>query len=291
MKTIDFAHAACEKVRRYMDSYISNELLVETNHEVLQHLEGCSSCAAELEVRLRIRKSLQNAVRAETAQPGLQAKIQARIRDHELEAPARWVAPRWFLAIAAMLLLTAGLWVPVQFWRARSQQDAFIQTLSARLATVLRVGLADHIHCAVFRKYQKDPPSVQQMQSTLGPRYSRLVSVAADRVPRDYRLVIGHQCSYRGRRYIHLAFRGESALMSLVITRKNAGESFTKENLVPLLREAGVAIYGARTGQFQVSGFETADYLVYVVSDLAKENNLQMTASLAPAVRDFLGRL
>jgi hypothetical protein len=31
-----------EKARKYLDSYISNELMVETSHEVFEHLEGLS---------------------------------------------------------------------------------------------------------------------------------------------------------------------------------------------------------------------------------------------------------
>ena len=39
MNRIQFGEGACEKIRQYLDSYVSNELLVETNHEVLRHLE------------------------------------------------------------------------------------------------------------------------------------------------------------------------------------------------------------------------------------------------------------
>ena len=55
MNRVQFGEGACEKTRRYMDAYISNELLVETNHELLRHLEGCVACSAELETRGRLR--------------------------------------------------------------------------------------------------------------------------------------------------------------------------------------------------------------------------------------------
>jgi anti-sigma factor RsiW len=63
MNVIQFGDAACGKVRGYLDSYLSNELLVETNHEVLRHLESCPQCAAELSTRARVRTGLQAAVR------------------------------------------------------------------------------------------------------------------------------------------------------------------------------------------------------------------------------------
>ena len=41
MNVINFNEKTCEKIRRYFDSYLDNELLVETNHEVLRHLSVC----------------------------------------------------------------------------------------------------------------------------------------------------------------------------------------------------------------------------------------------------------
>jgi hypothetical protein len=38
MNVINFNDKACERIQRYFDSYLDNELLVETNHEVLRHL-------------------------------------------------------------------------------------------------------------------------------------------------------------------------------------------------------------------------------------------------------------
>ena len=46
MNRIPSGEGACEKIRRYLDSYVTNELLVETNHEVLRHIEGCPACAS-----------------------------------------------------------------------------------------------------------------------------------------------------------------------------------------------------------------------------------------------------
>ena len=41
-------NADCRQIRELMDSYISGELTVESNHDVLRHLERCESCRAEL---------------------------------------------------------------------------------------------------------------------------------------------------------------------------------------------------------------------------------------------------
>ena len=38
----------CRDVREMADSFLGEELLTETNHEILRHLETCPVCRAEL---------------------------------------------------------------------------------------------------------------------------------------------------------------------------------------------------------------------------------------------------
>jgi len=51
----------CRRFRDIADSYLSEELLVETNHEVLRHLESCPTCRAELAARRQVRRVLRSA--------------------------------------------------------------------------------------------------------------------------------------------------------------------------------------------------------------------------------------
>ncbi len=80
MSVIQLPDAACGKVRGYLDSYLSNELLVETRHEVLRHLEGCPQCSAELGMRASVRTQLRAAVRATSVPGGLEARVQRAVR-------------------------------------------------------------------------------------------------------------------------------------------------------------------------------------------------------------------
>jgi hypothetical protein len=69
---------------------------------------------------------------------------------------------------------------------------------------------------------------------------------------------------------------GGGKIVSLILTRKKYGES-----LVGGIHQTGV-------DRFQVVGFESHDYLAYVISDLDAQQNLQLAANLAPTVRDYL---
>ncbi len=290
---VDHEQAGCGKVRGYLESYISNELLVETNHEVLHHLENCTACAAELETLTRIRARLKTAVQNQTVPPELQVRIRERLRTQ----PARTVFTvewaRWAVTAAAVLVLSVGAWFTVPGTRLpalsdRRAQDAFIQKVSERVGAVLRVGLGDHIHCTVFRKYEKNPPPLDQLAAGIGPKYSQLVLLVRAKVPGQYRIIMAHQCGYKGRRFIHVALQNGSNLMSLVIATKQDGESLN--DLQESLRPSGIPVYQSAARKFEIAAFETDRYLAFIVSDLGDRKNLEVAAELAPAVHEFLSK-
>ena len=296
MNRIEFGQGGCETTRKYLDSYISNELLVETNHEILRHVESCSACAAELETRTRLRARLKSAVNAQSVPPELQVRIREQIRRSESGwAGFTWLSagwPRWAGAMAsAVVVIGFGLWVTLPGERLpgltdRPAQNAYIQRISTSLAAVLKVGLGDHIHCSIFRKYPKNPPAPEMMESDLGPAYKGLLPVVRAAVPDDYRVVMAHQCSYLGRKFIHLTFEKDGRLLSLVVARKQAGESL--EGLAPSSEPDGIPIYQSAAGRYRVAGFEAGNFFAYVVSDLKDKSNLQIAAHVAPTVRQFL---
>jgi anti-sigma factor (TIGR02949 family) len=292
MNRVPFGEGGCEKARRYLDSYISNELLVETNHEMLRHLDGCPACTAEADARTRLRARLKTAVEAQSVPPELQARVRESIR---ARASRRWLGAGWTgwaLASAAGLAVAMGVWttlplkLPLPSTDDRPAQNVYIQKVSERVAAVLKVGLGDHIHCAVFRKYPRNPPGAEQMEKDLGPEYKGLMQVVKAAVPANYRLVMAHQCSYARRKYVHLTLQNGQNLISLVIARKDEGE--TMRGLRAAASPSGIPVYQSPAERYEVAGFETDRYLAFVVSDLSAGKNLQVAVELARGVREFL---
>jgi len=262
--------AACEKVRGHLDSYLSRELPEATNGEVLRHLERCAHCAAELETRARVRAQLQAAVRSAPVPGGLEAKVRRAVRG-EVARPRTGL---WAVAAAAAVIVCVVL---VSRLRVESNpEEAILGKTSGRLAAVLNVGLRDHLHCAVFRKYSKLPVAASQMAADLGPGFAELVPLVQAKLPGDFVLIQGHRCSAGGRQYTHFIMAGGGKLVSVILTRKQPGESLSG------------GIHQAGVDRFQVVGFESHDYLAYVISDLEAQQNLQWAANLAPTLREFL---
>lgn len=221
--------------------------------------------------------------------PGLETRIRAAVKNEG--APRQRTSRLGWRAVGAlaMTLLSVGIAYQSGYLRlTRDSQDSYIAAVSNRVASILRPGLKDHIHCALYRKYPAAAPPAEKFVAELGPEYRNLVQVAARQAPAGYKVMIGHKCRYQGRQFVHLALTKGNQVLSLVIAAKNEGESFTTEQLRPALQEGGTAFYQASTQRFAISAFETERYLVYTVSDLPAEQNLRLMAAMAPGVRGVL---
>jgi anti-sigma factor (TIGR02949 family) len=271
MSNLPIEGASCERVRGHLDAYVSGELPEESRREVERHLETCSGCAAELGMLARVRTQLQAAVRATPVPLDLQAKVRRAVKS-ETSRPRTGL---WAVGAAAAVILCAGL---LSLWRAKTDPEgAILRKASGRIGAVLNVGLRDHLHCAIFRKYSRQAVAPAEMAAELGPGFADLAPLVQTKLPGDFRIIQGHHCDAGGRPYTHFIISGGGGkIVSLILTRRRPGE---------LLRGG---IHQMGVDRFQVVGFESHDYLVYLISDLDAQQNLQWTANLAPTLRAFL---
>ena len=287
MSLVNFEQHQCKKIRSYLDSYLNNELLVETNHEVLRHMENCTDCARALEDRTRVKSLLQQAVRREAASADLREHIAQDIRNRK-STTAAWsfnTGLRWAVAAAALVVMAIGSWAVIHSLNSRKPQSQ--EVALAQGAQILRIGLNDHINCAVVHEQANKRFTPEKMVERLGADYAGLLPVVKEKAPAGYEVVIAHKCHVDRREFVHMILKDGEKVLSLVITKKN-GEAFPESTALDVSRAAGVPIYQARLQDYEVAGFETRDYLGFVVSNLAQTDNLEIASTLAPAVRDFL---
>ena len=300
MNVVNFNDKACERIQRYFDSYLDNELLVETNHEVLRHLQSCAGCSKVLETRARLKDAVKQAVLSEEVPAFLLESVQNEVRR---TARRRGIFGsdfgRWTLAAAAALVFVAGSFLVLRestFSPVASRTRDTIEFISVKAQELMRVGLVDHVHCALLSGRWKRFVSFEEMEqatgrTALGPEFIGLVPMVKEKLGAKFQLVQGHKCNANHRQYVHLILTGEQgAILSLVITEKN-GEEFTRGDIAATLEASGVPLYRTRQGQLEIAGFETNRYLAYVVSNLPKDANLQVASTLAPPVSDYLQKL
>jgi hypothetical protein len=297
MNVVNFNERSCERYRRYFDAYVDNELLVETNQDVLQHLRSCPDCTQILESRARMKQLVRNAVTKEEAPLELAAALRDRFRS-ERRSFFAYDTARWIMAAAAVLLLAIGGVAALQWGRVIrfGGDDGVFQTVSARVQEILRVGLVDHVHCTILAENWKRFVSLDEIKantrrSALGPEFIDLVPAVQAKLGSDYKIVDGHRCTANNRKYVHLILTGSNdRIVSLVITEKQ-NESFTQADAAAVIKASGIPIYRDRQGKYEIAGFESDKYLAYVVSNLAKDSNLKIASVLAPVVYGHLHRL
>ena len=256
MTQTEFRGQACRQALARLDSYIDNELLTESNLELMNHFQRCDACTQEAEQRRRVRTRLRTAVREVKVPAGLEARVRDRLRQTR-PAPA----PKLHLmAIAAAVVVCIGSWFAYQ---------------RTRVPAMLRAGLGDHVNCAVIHKAWAGARSVDQLPEP----FQGLVPIVRQHVTRGLPLVLAHECDFEGRRFVHLTFRNDQGLLSLVIARKQDSEAL------------GSGIHEAGASGYQVAAVETGEFLVFTVSDLSSSNNLDVMVALAPAVQNFLNQV
>jgi hypothetical protein len=236
-----------------------------------------------------MRNRLKEAVQGVEAPPYLATRVRARIAAGGAPG-ARWAM--WLAPAGAVAAAFLGVAIAYQLGHLRlttTSQESYIAMVTSRIAELLGVGLGDHIHCSLWRKYPDEAPRVEALVERMGPQYSPLIPVVRKAVPESYRMMLAHQCRYHGRRFVHIALVDGSSIMSLVITRKQEGESFDAAGLMPSLVEAGVPMYQANVQRFAITAFESKDHLVYFISDRPQEENSRLMAAMTPELEAFFG--
>jgi|SRR5215467_15336000 len=99
--------------------------------------------------------------------------------------------------------MTGSRWGTGDIYSDGRVQAAFIQKISQTLSTVLRDGWRDSVHCAVLSGVPKKTPGLEQVTESMGPVYKGLVPLVKASLPPEYRIVMGHQWDYGGRRFVH----------------------------------------------------------------------------------------
>lgn len=250
----------CQRVRELADSYLSGQLLVETNHDVVRHLETCPACREEMAARRALRTRLKGAMEAAPdlqPRPDFASELRTRLRPAAPPLPARRDVLRTWGSLAAGLALatTTGLF----FWRRRDDL--------APLAALARQAAGDHQNCAVTFNLADHPIPMADAGQRFGAPYAALADFELPVLQGQVRLLDRHACVYDGRRFAHVVFQVDEDLVSLLVTEGDAP-------LVPSVADAsdGRAVVALPAGR----------YVAFVVSANATRSMELARALTAP---------
>ena len=280
MNVLTFDSRQCERIRRHLDAYLSNELLVETTSEILRHLETCEGCRLELETRARVRDLVRRAATSLVAPEELRLSIQRQLRETQ---PGFWGGSRqlsWAVALAGIAVIVLGGIVTHEWVRALRGRKI--------VAGVLALGVSDHVQCALKgHNYPEvaSPPEV--LRKKLGPQYAGLLDVVQQNLP-GFEVLEAHICAPVGsRNYVHFITRGHGTILSVILTR-NDGAQLPGGGAFRSAALGNLNLYQAHEQGMNVAGFESRGYLGFVVSDLDTKTTSQIADQLVPPLNAAL---
>jgi anti-sigma factor RsiW len=261
----------CRDVRELADSFLSEELLTETNHDILRHVESCVWCRSEIATRRKVRASLRGAFdRAAALQPPDELTDLIRERLRESTSPPRASRPlrtmRWWAALAASAIAAVG--VSASLW------SSGWLTVAGRLA---RVAAADHRYCALESHFPRTRIPLEQAV-TYGAAYRVLANAPPEHVevPGGAAKVIErHSCVFRGRRFAHIELRYHGALVSLLVASDAAVREPVASSDTPTILSEW------RVDSLSVLSWPASGHTVFLVGDLAPADLRVLATSLA----------
>ena len=289
----------CKDFKDIADSYLSNELLVETNHEFLQHLEACSNCRGELagrrELRERLRAAVKNAPQSQM-NPGFAARVKSDLHEQAFGKQRAWNfagSKAVFAGFASMILIAAVIGIvmtrqntPVKAKLEQPTTPSSTNILSetlwyerASFVAVKNDAVDDHKHCALSHDLSEKPIPLKGADKRFGHSADGLDSAVFDPLREafgdDTRFLTAHFCIINGRRFSHVIVAYKKKVVSVLMSLRDDGDAVAGRD----------AVSCQASNDLRVACFESGKYSVFVVSDLAESDNLLIAKTISASVR------
>lgn len=256
----------CREVRQLAEAFVSEQLLVETTHAMVAHLEGCPACRAEVAGLRRLRAAGQSAFAnaADLApRPEFLSSLRARLQDQATrQRPRPWTG---WLAMAAGLLLVAGLGFGVREWSL------------SNLSALLHAAVGDHRFCALDFKLAEQPITLEEAARRFDPVNRRLESLEPSTTTLSggpLRIIERHSCVFEGRRFAHVVMSYQGQVVSLLVT--------TDEGVLTIPSSFPV------TDGFHATALRGSNHVAFLVSALGDDAVHEVAAAVAGPVAQAL---
>jgi anti-sigma factor RsiW len=247
---------------------------VETNHEVLRHLDGCPDCRAELDARRALRTAIQRAfLNADALRMREDFARDLGTSLRTFSRGAGLLSRRHAAAAAALAALAAG---------------AGLFLLPDDVDEMALDAVGDHRNCAVRFRLAEKPIPLEEAERRYAPWYGRLL----DTPPTESKLTAGpvrvierHACVFNGRRFAHVVLQLQGQIVSLLVTEGRRWlPNLTGGEGQPHLVSQPVA------DGFSVMSFSTSRHRVSFVSNLGEAELREVAEGLAsPVARRLVG--
>jgi hypothetical protein len=251
----------CRDLREVADSFLGEELLTETNHEILRHLENCPTCRTEIDARRRLRSAVRVAFnRAPELRPAgeFADRLRAQLREASADGREPWKVSGQWLAIAVGLVLAAAV-----------TAGALLNRLPTADAALAWDAVGDHRNCALKYRLVRRPLPLEEAAQRFDSAYRLLLSVPPDDIAAPggpARVLERHSCAYRTHRFGHviLQYRGRVVSLLVAANERSTGLAASDEAIPHLIGRpmdglSMVSVNGSRHAIMLVSDLDNSE--------------------------------
>ena len=265
-----FAAKDCKHVQSLMDDFLSGELIVETNQEILTHLGLCAGCSEEKSFREQIREDLIDSWRSQPVPDGLENKLSDVVvaRQPIHLASMRWAAS---LLIFAAVSLASLLLLPLK--------DSALQAF--QLVNHYSEVLEDHFGCSGELPTDGESVPLDLHRASL----ERVLGESSG----AYRLVDVRICSFKEVHFTHYAFEGRERRLSLIFEARKSSEQLPELRGQLEKRLKGVDIHLVSRASASIVSMESPGYFVYLVTEETTPDDVLLLAEeVVPLLKQSL---
>lgn len=289
----------CREFKELSDSYLSNELLIETNHSMIHHLESCANCREELAQVRTHRQQLISAVHNEDGSkidPMFSVKLKAALRSQGIQRGTSYSSFIRFAFAGVLGALLVGISASLLQERP-PQLDVVLNPKGANVANsnnsdrsespasferVRNDALDDHKDCALSHRLEERPIKLSEASVRYDIAYRDIERTVVDALESKFgnelKLLRAHYCLINGRAFAHMIVEHEKKIVSVLMTRGEANGN--NERHAPT--DCG------NEGPIKVACFRAERFDVFVISELGSEANLSIADSIAEPVADHV---
>lgn len=256
----------CKDFNEIADSYLSDELAVETNHEIFKHLDYCVSCRKLLAARRRIRESVSASMKKShefAMSPLLAARIKNDLRNQTTGEKKRAV---W--KIAAPVLAGLLIFASVGFLVLYNQNQA-TDLIQSNLIDMAHKAIGDHRYCAM-KKIDYWKASAKSV-SAEKPEFVKSLE------DEKTHFISAHDCVFDGQSFTHYILRREEKIVSVL--------KISSEIDFPTNSKVNGSIVCEREDGLQAARFQSGQSVIFVISDMSETENLSIARTLSESLK------
>lgn len=270
----------CREFREVSESYLSDELLAETNHQINHHLEHCPDCRADFASRKVLRKRVNSAgLNAADFQinPVFNNKLEIGLRDEALRSgfwSKLWLSPKVLLPAMAVLVLAFGFGA---FFLNNESSNSITasNSLTNGLAELAHFAAGNHKDCALEKLGMWEKMSQSDYPEKAGYSEKILAPLQA-KYSDNVEMLSVHDCKYQGKQFTHVVLRNGSNIVSVFFDKSGVLSSPGGSRVSPILSEVEDGL--------QVASFASNAKSIFVISDLSETENLFIARVLSSSL-------